>query len=240
MTRLSHRKTFGLLAAVFVVLALVMTVCLTLQNPRESAADSITRVAIIGDSYTGGSGEGGRGSASWPYIAARELHTRGIDIDAEVSAHGGSGYVTRGTDGTVFADAISDTIRADDEVVVIFGGLNDAANPPNVEADAVRSTLTAARDRAPGASLIVVGPAWPDAQPIPQILAIRDVLAREAASTGARFVDPIAERWFMDQPQLIGDDRVHPTDDGHVYMAQRLTPVLQTTISALGVSTANN
>jgi len=41
---------------------------------------------------------------------------------------------------------------------------------------------------------------------------------------GAAFVDPIAEGWFVGRPDLIGADGVHPTDAGHLYMAERIAP----------------
>ena len=47
------------------------------------------------------------------------------------------------------------------------------------------------------------------------MLQIRDVLSAAAAAAGAAFVDPIADRWFVDRPDLIGADGVHPTDAGH-------------------------
>ena len=43
---------------------------------------------------------------------------------------------------------------------------------------------------------------------------------------GATFVDPIAERWFVDRPDLIGRDGVHPTDAGHAYMADKIAPLI--------------
>ncbi|MDT4998170.1 MAG: hypothetical protein QOK12_275, partial [Mycobacterium sp.] len=43
---------------------------------------------------------------------------------------------------------------------------------------------------------------------------------------GATWIDPIAERWFVGRPDLIGADGVHPTDAGHAYMAGKIAPLI--------------
>ena len=45
-------------------------------------------------------------------------------------------------------------------------------------------------------------------------------------STGAVFVDPIAEAWFIDRPDLIGPDGIHPTNAGHAYVADKIAPLI--------------
>ena len=54
----------------------------------------------------------------------------------------------------------------------------------------------------------------------------RDILRDQARQVGATFVDPIAERWFFDNPELIGADGIHPTDAGHAYMADKIAPLI--------------
>ncbi|ODQ90187.1 hypothetical protein BHQ18_12200 [Mycolicibacterium flavescens] len=192
---------------------------------------------VIGDSYTEGTPLGGEGDKNWTQLALRQLRREGVDITATVSAAGGSGYVTRGLSGTVFGQALQSAISADggseapEDIVLIFGGTNDQIAPRDTEAVAVRDVLKSARARAPRAKLIVVGPVWPDSEPSPAVLQIRDIVRAEAARAGATFVDPIADRWFSAEPQLIGDDGVHPTDMGHVYMSERLLPVIRSELT---------
>ena len=81
-----------------------------------------------------------------------------------------------------------------------------------------------ARATAPGAKLLVIGPPWPTADVPPAVLQIRDVLGMQAGMAGATFIDPIAERWFVDRPDLIAPDGVHPTDAGHDYLAGLIAP----------------
>ena len=74
--------------------------------------------------------------------------------------------------------------------------------------------------------IVVIGPVWTDPDPPPDVLQTRDVIQTEAGSKGAIFVDPIAEGWFRDNPDLIGSDGVHPTDAGHAYMADKIAPLI--------------
>jgi lysophospholipase L1-like esterase len=63
-------------------------------------------------------------------------------------------------------------------------------------------------------------------------LGIRDVLARQAQLVGASFVDPIAEGWLTNSPELIGADHVHPNDAGQVFLARQIGPHLKAALSA--------
>jgi lysophospholipase L1-like esterase len=63
------------------------------------------------------------------------------------------------------------------------------------------------------------------------MLQIRDILRMQAGFAGATFIDPIAERWFVDSPALIGADGVHPTDAGHAYLAGRIAPLISAQLS---------
>lgn len=204
---------------------------LVLWGPVRSAGDPPAqippKVVVIGDSYTGGSGQGGVGPSGWPEVSWSELRNEGLALTPDVSGSGGSGYVTRGIDGTTLPDAAARLVSPDDSVVVYFGGLNDNGVDPVLVRDAARQTFAATRATAPCARLVVIGPAWPNAAPAPTILGVNDVLRDEAIQAGAVFVNPLAERWFGDDPSLIGADSVHPNDAGHQYIAQRVEPVLR-------------
>lgn len=85
---------------------------------------------------------------------------------------------------------------------------------------------------APTAKLLVIGPPWVKPIPPAGILQARDILKSQAEAAGATFVDPIAEGWFVDQPELIGSDGVHPSDAGHVYMANKIAPLIAQQLEA--------
>ena len=182
------------------------------------------RVAVISDSYTNGTNFGGQGPRSWAAQAGRNLDAWGVPIAEDVAAEGRAGYVVRGDHGSIFRDLTARAVRPDDALVVFFGSRNDeGADLMQVSAMA-HDAFMLARATAPNAKLLVIGPPWPTADVPPAVLQIRDVLAMQAGMAGATFVDPIAERWFVDRPDLIAPDGVHPTDAGHDYLAGLIAP----------------
>ncbi len=192
--------------------------------PAGSATGSTSHIAVIGDSYTAGSGEGGTGPNSWPLLAAKMLGQRGLPIDADVAAEGGAGYGQPGERGSVFEDLTAHAVHHNDVLVVFFGSRNDQPVDPKKLPEMAAGAFQLARFTAPDAKFLIIGPPWPTATPPPEVLKIRDTLRMEAALGGAAFLDPIAEGWFVGRPDLIGTDGVHPTDAGHVYMAERIAP----------------
>jgi lysophospholipase L1-like esterase len=183
-------------------------------------------VAVIGDSYTAGSVEGGEGPNGWTEHAWQTLAQRGVIVAPDVASEGGSGYDVRGSRGSVFSDLAVRAVRPDDALVVFFGSRNDQEADPAQLAQMTRDTLGQARRITPSARILVIGPPWPTADVPDSVLRIRDILGTEAHAVGAEFADPIAERWFVDRPELIGADGVHPTDAGHTYMADKIVPLI--------------
>jgi lysophospholipase L1-like esterase len=201
-------------------------------EPERTAAQTTApaaepaRVLVVGDSYTTGYVEGGLGAANWVPTAVRDLESHGRAVDADVSAGWGSGYLVGGTLGRTFGQWLERAPARDYAVVVFFGSRNDRGNATAVEAAAERD-FRAAQERYPGARLLVIGPPWVDDHPLPRVMADRDGVRAAATAVGATFVDPLAEGWFTGaDPALIGDDRVHPTDDGHAYLARLIAPYI--------------
>ena len=187
---------------------------------------SLNRVAVIGDSYTTGTDLGGLGPNGWTARAWDALATHRVPITADVGAEGGAGYGTRGNRGGLFEDLTARTVRPDDVLVVFFGSRNDQNVDPAQLSILAYGTFQLARRIAPSATFLVIGPPWPTADPPAAIVRIRDALQYQAGVAGAKFVDPIAERWFVKRPELIGADGVHPTDAGHEYMAEKIAPLI--------------
>ncbi|MFV8317879.1 Rv0518 family GDSL lipase [Mycobacterium sp. 23] len=188
-------------------------------------------VAVIGDSYTTGTNEGGLGANSWTARTWRSLTVPGLRIASEVAAEGRAGYGAIGDHGSIFQDLTAKVVKPEDVLVVFFGSRNDQDVDPVLLAQRVHATFTLARRLAPSARFLVVGPPWPTADvPLP-VLVIRDVLAGAAWAAQADFVDPIGDRWFVDRPDLIGSDGVHPNDAGHEYMAEKMVPLIRWQLS---------
>ena len=218
-----RRAGFRVVAATMVVVAATMTAVLSASTALGSTE---SKIAIIGDSYTAGSGEGGNGPHSWPELAGGLLARSGVDVDADVAAEGGAGYGQRGSRGSLFEDLTAQAVRRSDDLIVYFGSRNDQTVDPQKFPSSAADTFHLARFAAPVAKVLVIGPPWPTASPPPAVLIIRDLLRDQAAMVGAVFVDPIAEGWFVGRPDLIGQDGVHPTDAGHVYMAEKIAPLI--------------
>lgn len=233
ITRVSSTLLGVKLWVAIAALLLVLTACTKEPPAYESqyteppAAAKAIPVAVIGDSYTGGSPEGGKDANGWPQIAEGWLKGQGVDTAMRIGFEGGSGYVHPGNQrGGVFADQIPKVVNPDDRLVVVFGSRNDKGVPADQLTPAVHNTLTAARAAAPEAKLLVIGPPWLTANPPAEILQARDIVRSQAEAVGAVFVDPIAEGWFVDRPDLIGADGVHPNDAGHAYMADKIAPLI--------------
>ena len=186
----------------------------------------VSRVAIVGDSYTNGTAIGGRGVHAWPTRVWSTLARGGQPVTADVAAEGRAGYGVRGDQGDQFGDLTAQAVKPDDALVVFYGSRNDQVVDPNLLGGLVHAAFALARDEAPLARLLVIGPPWPTADVPGTILRVRDVLASQSTLAGATFVDPIALRWFVDRPDLIGRDGVHPTDAGHAYMADEIAPFI--------------
>ncbi|WP_373692482.1 Rv0518 family GDSL lipase [[Mycobacterium] kokjensenii] len=189
-------------------------------------SSSPNRIAVIGDSYTSGYENTGRGAANWTERAWQTLAGRGVYVSADVAAEGGAGYGVRGNRGDLFGDLTSRAVQPDDALVVFFGSRNDQDVDPGQLSRLVADTLGLARRTTPGARILVIGPPWPTADVPANVWRIRDVLSAEARVVGADFIDPLAERWFVGRPDLIGPDGVHPTDSGHAYMAEKIVPLI--------------
>jgi lysophospholipase L1-like esterase len=193
---------------------------LTLDTP-------LNRIAVIGDSYTTGTDEGGRGPKAWTARAWRTLAHQGVQVAADVASEGRAGYGVRGDRGSLFGDLTARAVKPDDVLVVFFGSRNDQGVDPELLAEMVDDSFDLARRTAPSARLLVIGPPWPTADVPNAVLLIRDILNAAARAAGATFIDPLTDRWFVGTPDLIGADGVHPTDAGHAYMADKIAPLIR-------------
>lgn len=218
---------------IWAVLALVLLAGCSHEPPAyESrytpppAAPENTLVAVIGDSYTAGTEQGGARGSGWPAITERELRAQGWPVVFRVAAQNGAGYAAGSGNGTRFTNLVPQAVQGA-KLVVLFGSRNDGKVPSGPEVpDAIRATLAQVKDLAPGADVLVIGPPWVTGPPTTRILEIRDALRTEALAAGATFVDPIEQGWFVDRMNLIGTDGVHPTQEGHAYLAEKIEPLI--------------
>jgi lysophospholipase L1-like esterase len=226
-------------AAFVVSLALLVGLFVeVVAQPVRAGADApltldgrLTHIAVVGDSYTTGTDEGGLGPRSWTALTWQTLTKRGLQIAPDVAAEGRAGYVVPGDHGSVFEDLTARAVKPDDVLVVFFGSRNDLGVDPGLLTERARNAFGLARRFAPSARFLVIGPPWPTADVPGSMLMIRDVLNAAARAAGAAFVDPIGDRWFVDRPDLIGPDGVHPNDAGHGYLADKIAPLIRMQLS---------
>lgn len=222
------------LRALAVLLVLVLAGCASGHPGADTHGSGKDRIPVvfIGDSYTQGTPLGGSGPRRWTALVTSQLETE-YPITPRTQAISGSGYVAEAGRRS-FLEMVPIVVTPESRLVVVFGSRNDAGmRGLSARADETYRAIDAI---APDAELLVVGPTWVDAAvPVP-IEVMRDTLQEAASKAGARFVDPITEGWFAEaEPGLIADDRVHPTDSGHEYLARRMLPHLRTALAELDI-----
>lgn len=200
----------------------------TSDIPEEPAV-----LAVYGDGYTTGSAQGGQGSQGWPALVAEEL-----GMEVRLGAASMAGYDSIGVTGETFPQLVAANPVPDADVVVVFGSRNDqGSSPASVEAAAAQ-TMASARAAAPGAQLLIIGPAWSNAAPPSDLAELSTAVQRAALAAGATYVDPLAEGWFSEPGTLIASDGISPTDAGHAYLAELIAPRVQAVASATEQPTA--
>src|SRR6202042_3186779 len=160
----------------------MVTVHPATRQPYQTVARGtpIDHVAVIGDSYTTGTDQGGWGSNTWTNRTWLTRAHQGVEVAPEVASEGRAGYVVRGDHGIVFEDLTNRAVHPDDALVVFFGSRNDHGVDPAQMAAMAHDTLDLARRIAPSAKLLVIGPPWTDSEPPIDVLYIRDILSGQA------------------------------------------------------------
>ncbi|MFT4235338.1 MAG: SGNH/GDSL hydrolase family protein [Microbacterium sp.] len=232
------------IAALACVLALVVTLGVwrpwqsTLAAAEVQAAEPIVEpdrlsvpadatVLIFGDSWTYGQGattpEGG-----YAYQLAELTGWTTI-----VDGGRGSGYLKPGIDQPTFGErmaVLDPSVPVD--LIIVQGSINDrnqdlTAYPAAV--DAAWHTLTSIY---PDTPVVVLGPAPHELPTAETVLSIDQMLRQQAAERDWWYISPIQENWITEDNYLDIIDtsdagKYHPSDAGHLFLAQRLADDLQ-------------
>jgi len=186
-----------------------------------SVAPAGLEVAIIGDSYTGGSDMGGRGAAAW-YNRTCEA----LSWVCTANGVGGSGWVAAPTGGT-FGARVEWAISQEPDVVVFFGGVNDLGATQSRVRRAATQALMKLRQTLRDVTIVVIGPVAPG-DILPAMEQMRDDVLAATRLAGGHFIDPLTGQWFQgSNRRYIGADKIHPTDRGHIYMANLITTAIR-------------
>jgi lysophospholipase L1-like esterase len=203
---------------------LVATVAVATVLAPHPAVGPGSRVVVVGDSYSSGTVQGGLGGSNWTALLADR---RGWALTD--TAIPGTGYLrARPYAGSFVAAQLDGALALRPELVVVQGSLNDGDLPPALVGAAAATLYADVHARAPGARLVVIGPAWPGDVPPAGLVAVRDAVGEAARAAGAVWIDPMTEGWFAGRQgaALIGADALHPTDAGHRLMADRTADAL--------------
>jgi lysophospholipase L1-like esterase len=172
-------------------------------------------VVVIGDSFTGGSDMGGNQEANWSALLGKDLGW----IDC-ANALGGSGWSV-GAEGNTFGSRVDWAVQQDPSLIIFFNGINDLRLGPDAVYPSANSALADLKVKAPDIPVVVVGPILMRDDQKTAVLQMRDEVKAATEDNGDTFIDPVERGWFDgDKRALIGGDRFHPTDEGHVYLAE--------------------
>jgi acyl-CoA thioesterase-1 len=215
--------------------ALVLTGC---QGPgsAETATESsfpspatVRNVVVIGDSMS--TGFGTSADDAWPHLIATTPRGDSMPLEIRNTAQNGSGYLNVGITGSTFAWQVEQAVTPDADLVVFFGSVNDLHHDPTELAAVIAGIYASAKERAPHATLLVVGPPAYSTRPEPRLLALRDAVKQEAQAAGAIYVDPISQGWFVgDVDRLVGPDGLHPSVEGEHYLREKIEPLIIETL----------
>ena len=158
-----------------------------LMTPTPAATGPA--VAVIGDGTVSTAATGLTAGERWPTLLQSLLFGT-----VTSSASGSSGYATGATDSTFVARA--QKVRASSDVVVFFGGADDAAVSALSLAKAATSAYAAAAEQAPDAEIVVVGPVLSGGTSAADLTRIRQSLRSAARISKATWVDPIESKWL--------------------------------------------
>ena len=178
---------------------------------------------FIGDSYTVGTATPISG-AGFPVVLG-EL--RGWRV--ENLAIAGTGYSTGRADGQCppsgcqsYIGVLPRVVESDPDIVVVSGGRNDLQRE-HVE-QAVTAFYDEVRRQLPDVRLIVTSPLWDDSPTPDALLALREHVAAAAENAGAEYLD--LGDLFLDRPDLIAYDDLHPNEEGLASIARRIDELL--------------
>jgi lysophospholipase L1-like esterase len=165
------------------------------------------RVAIVGDSFEGGSGSTPTGGSRLETGGSLAAHLLGADSIWNFGI-GGTGYIATVNTFQTRAQAVLDS---DPDVVIISGTRNDGTADTQTLRDAVTLLLTTL---AAVPEIYVTGPSTVPYAPNNEAVKAMTVAA------GRDFIDALEGPWL--EAGMIGADNIHPTWVGHQRRASKL------------------
>jgi lysophospholipase L1-like esterase len=176
-------------------------------------------MVVLGDSIASGTPIGGQGVSGWPAIVAQKLGLLSL-----LSAQPGTGYTKDYGSGSAYPTRVNDVIALRPSILIVEGSRNDIdAVATKRSAMAVLSKL---RGALPQTKILVIGPFYLDAMN-PRTTPINEAVKAAALGLRLTYVDTLKAGWFSGSAHhFVGSDGIHPTDDGHRYLANLIVPLV--------------
>ena len=189
------------------------------STPSPLPTSPPLRLVVLGDSIASGTDRyGGQGANGWPAIVAQKLGLLSL-----LSAQPGSGY-TRDGFGFAYPARVNDVIAMRPTILIVEGSRNDfdEAATRRVAAEVLGKLHSAL----PQTKILVIGPLYLDSLNS-RTTPVNEAVKAAALSLGLTYVDTLKARWFTGSAsRFIGGDGIHPTDEGHRYIANLLVPLV--------------
>ncbi|CAM3177286.1 lysophospholipase L1-like esterase [Williamsia muralis] len=174
-------------------------------------------LAVVGDSYTGGSDMGGRGAQNWLPLLAEKLDYLPCGFPV-----GGSGW-TSGRSGFTFGARVDWAVELDPDLIIFFNGVNDLKSPTTQAGRDADAALSDLRAKDPDVPVVVIGPVLVQDASAGKTKEMANGIRAATLKHDAFWVDPVAEGWFAGPDrELIGSDQFHPTNEGMAYLSRKI------------------
>jgi len=189
----------------------------------EHQASRLPTVAIVGASYTAGTGPDNP-QESWAVDLARLLHWNAVIYGVPGAGYVGTGQGGRGPMSRMLSQEELRRLRP--ALVLVQAGHDDISVPAGLEGQRVRTAVDEIRAAAPGAriGLLTTFGTSPGGSPSLRETDRVIVAAGTAADPGVIIMDPLAGHWMFPRA---GRGALHPTAGGDAWIAGTVAGILR-------------
>jgi len=189
----------------------------------ERAANGLPVMAVVGASFTAGTGPG-NAALSWAVLLARTL-----GWNAVVDGVPGAGYVRAGAghQGPVARLLATEDLRAlEPGLVIVQAGHDDSGVPASLERQRVGQVIDAIRAAAPRARIALLTVFAAQSGPDAALSLVNDVImaAARAADPHVIVMNPLGEGWRFQRAARGG---LHPSAAGDAWIAAKVSATLR-------------
>ena len=193
------------------------------EQRLERARNGLPVMAIVGASFTAGTGPG-NAALSWAVLLARTL-----GWNAVVDGVPGAGYVRPGAgrQGPVARLLVRADLRAlDPGLVIVQAGHDDSGVPASLERQRVRQVIAMIRADAPRARIGLLTVFAGQSGPTAALSLVNDAIIAAARATDPRVIvmNPLDGSWHFQRAARGG---LHPSAAGDAWIAARAAAILR-------------